>query len=104
MAIDIFVSLTLKKFKMKKILALFLLAGSMSLMAQDKSKVFSSTEMVWYGMDFTKATFVGQFDQGMGAAPANGLDMKNKYIPAWNNLIAGEQKKFDLCRAFRKDK
>jgi hypothetical protein len=88
---------------MKKLVALLLLAGSMSLTAQDKSKVFSSTEAVWFGLDFTKATFVGQFDQGAGAAPANGLDIKNKYIPAWNNLIAGEQKKYDLKKAFRKD-
>jgi hypothetical protein len=88
---------------MKKLFALLLLAGSISLMAQDKSKIFSSTEAVWFGMDFTKATFVGQFDQGMGAAPATGSDMKAKYIPAWNNLIAGEQKKFDLRKTFRKD-
>jgi hypothetical protein len=88
---------------MKKLIAFLLLAGSLSLTAQDKSKVFSSTEAVWFGMDFTKATFVGQFDQGMGAAPATGSDMKVKYIPAWNNLIAGEQKKFDLRKAFRKD-
>jgi hypothetical protein len=88
---------------MKKLLSLLLLAGSMSLTAQDKSKVFSSTEAVWFGLDFTKATFVGQFDQGMGAAPATGSDMKAKYIPAWNNLIAGEQKKYDLKKAFRKD-
>jgi len=88
---------------MKKIFALLLLAGSISLNAQDKSKIFSSTEAVWFGLDFTKATFVGQFDQGMGAAPGNGLDMKNKFIPQWNNLIAGEQKKYDLKGTFRKD-
>ena len=88
---------------MKKLLTLFFLAGCIGLTAQDKSKIFSNTELVWFGLDFTKATFVGQFDQGMGAAPANGLDMKNKFIPQWNNLIAGEQKKYDLKRAFRKD-
>jgi hypothetical protein len=88
---------------MKKIVTLALVVCAMVFKAQDASKVFSSSEMVWFGLDFTKAKFVGQFDQGMGAAPATGSDMKNKFIPEWNALIVKEPQNFDLRKTFRKD-
>ncbi|MBK7667332.1 MAG: hypothetical protein IPJ32_08280 [Sphingobacteriaceae bacterium] len=65
--------------------------------------MFSATEIVWFGMDFTKAKFVGQFDQGMGAMPATGGDMRNKWIPQWNALIQNEQQNFDIKKALNKE-
>lgn len=88
---------------MKKIVLSLLLLSGFVFKAQDASKVFSATEIVWFGMDFTKTTFVGQFDQGMGAMPATGGDMKNKWIPQWNSLIATEQQNFDFKKALGKD-
>ena len=88
---------------MKKLILVVALAGLVSAKAQDKSKVFSATEIVWFGLDFTKAKFVGQFDQGMGAMPATGQDMKNKWIYQWNSLIVSEQQNFDMRKAFKKD-
>ncbi len=84
------------------VFGLLLLSG-IALKAQDASKVFSATEIVWFGMDFTKAKFVGQFDQGMGAMPATGGDMRNKWIPQWNALIQNEQQNFDLKKALNKE-
>ncbi len=86
----------------KVILSAMFIAFIGSAMAQEK-KVFSVNEIVWYGCDFTKAKFVGEFDQGMGAMPAKGYDMRTKWIPAWNTLIAKEQKNFDFKKAFEKD-
>lgn len=89
---------------MKKSIVLFLLITSISgIKAQDAKTIFSTNEIVWFGLDFSKAKFVGSFDQGMGAAPATGSDMRNKYVNQWNDLIAKEQPKFDLRKAFRKD-
>jgi hypothetical protein len=89
---------------MKKLIVIsFLIAGTIPAKAQDAKAVFSSNEIVWFGLDFSKAKFVGSFDQGMGAGPASGSDMKNKYVPGLNDLIAKEQPKFDLKKAFRKD-
>lgn len=68
----------------------------------DAKKVFSTSEIVWYGMDFTKARFIGTFDTGMGLNPADGVELRNKWIPAWNNLVVAEQHNFNLKRAFRK--
>ncbi|HEY0031366.1 MAG TPA: hypothetical protein VGC65_11445, partial [Bacteroidia bacterium] len=89
---------------MKKIiLAVLTIAGSMGVKAQDAKSALSATEIVWFGLDFTKAKFVGGFDQVGGAAPASGSDMKTKWIPGWNMLIATEPQNFDLKKAFRKD-
>lgn len=77
--------------------------ASKSMNAQSAKEVFSAKEIVWYGLDFTKAKFVGQFDQGFGAMPATGSDMRNKWIPEWNTLIAKEPQNFDLKESFRKD-
>jgi hypothetical protein len=89
---------------MKKIILsvmLFTLAGSA--IAQDKGAVFSTNEIVWYGLDFSNAKFIGTFDQGAGIAPATGYDMKTKWIAQWNALIAKEQPHFDFRKAFQKD-
>lgn len=88
---------------MKNIVIACLLLAGLNLKAQDASKVFSATEIVWFGMDFTKAKFVGQFDQGMGAMPATGGDMRNKWIPQWNSLISTEQQNFDFKKALDKE-
>ena len=71
--------------------------------AQDSKAIFTTNEIVWYGLDFTKAKFVGGFDQVGGAGAATGSDMKSKWIPSWNALIINEQPKYDLKKTFRKD-
>ncbi len=86
----------------KLIIFAFIIVSSLSVNGQS-SKAFDATEIVWYGLDFTKAHFVGQFDQGMGAAPASGADIKNKWVGQWNALIAKEPQNFDFKKAFKKD-
>jgi hypothetical protein len=89
---------------MKKLIVFTLMIMSIgTAKAQDAKAVFSANEIVWFGLDFSKAKFVGSFDQGMGLGPATGSDIKNKYAGGWNDLIAKEQPKFDLRKAFRKD-
>jgi len=89
---------------MKKIIAFSLLiACTTAAIAQDAKAVFSTNEIVWFGLDFSKAKFVGAFDQGMGLGPATGNDIKNKYAGGWNDLIAKEQPKYDLRKTFKKD-
>ena len=63
----------------------------------------AAKEIVWYGLNFTEAKMVGQFDQAMGAAPATAAEIKNKWIPAWNNLIIAEPQNFKLKEAFEKE-
>jgi len=65
---------------------------------QDPKSVFTSTDIVWFGLDFTHARFVA-FDQTGNTAS----DLKYKMMPAWNNLFVTEQPKYDLRKTFRKD-
>lgn len=89
---------------MRKTCILFILAlvGN-SLWGQDSKAIFSSKEIVWYGLDFSKAHFVGSFDQGFGYLTASGYDMKTKWIPEWNGIIVREPANFDFKKAFKKD-
>ncbi|MFN8116142.1 MAG: hypothetical protein U0W65_08515 [Bacteroidia bacterium] len=89
---------------MKKIILSLLMVSTLSVFAQFTAKdVFSSKTIVWYGLNFSEAKMVGQFDQAMGAGPASGSDIKNKWIPQWNSLIMTEQKNFKIKEAFQKD-
>lgn len=89
---------------MKKIiLSLLVVASGTFAKAQDAKSALSATELVWFGLDFTKAKFVGGFDQVGGAGVATGSDMKTKWIPGWNALILNEPQHFDFKKSFRKD-
>jgi hypothetical protein len=68
----------------------------------DTKSVFTSDEVVWMGLDFTRSHFIGNFDQGLGFAPATPEELRDKWIPSWNNLIPAEPANFDLKRTFRK--
>lgn len=89
---------------MKKIVLCLLLATASTGFAQFTAKdVFSSKSIVWYGLNFSEARMIGQFDQAMGAGPATASDLKNKWIPGWNALIQTEQKNYKIKEAFQKD-
>jgi len=64
--------------------------------------LFNTDEIVWFGLDFSKAKFIGHFDQAAGAAPATSGDIKHNYVAAWNNLIPSEPKRYDIGKTFRK--
>jgi hypothetical protein len=89
---------------MKKIVLCLLLATASVGFAQFTAKdVFSAKSIVWYGLNFTEAKMVGQFDQAMGAGPASASDLKNKWMPNWNGLIQSEPKNFKIAEAFQKN-
>ncbi|MCW3085321.1 MAG: hypothetical protein JWP12_2687 [Bacteroidetes bacterium] len=89
---------------MKKIIIAVLISiTALQMNAQSAKDIFTTNEIVWYGLDFTQAKFVGQFDQGFGAMPATGLEMKNKWVGQWNGLVAKEPQNFKLKEALRKD-
>ncbi len=88
---------------MNKVLFFVFLCASQFTWAQYTAKdVVTTDKMVWYGLDFSKAKMIGQFDQGNGIAPASGNDIKLKYIPGWNAVILNEPQKYDLNKTFRK--
>lgn len=89
---------------MKKLILILLSVVTFSVFSQNTIKeVFTSNTIVWYGLNFSKAKMIGQFDQAMGAGEASGSDLKNKWIPAWNSIILTEPKNFKIKEAFQKD-
>lgn len=89
---------------MKKLILIVLSAVSFNVFSQNTVKeLFTSNTIVWYGINFSKAKMIGQFDQAMGAGEATGSDLKNKWIPAWNSIILTEPKNFKIKEAFHKD-
>ncbi len=89
---------------MKKVVLCLLLATASIGFAQFTAKdVFTSKSIIWYGLNFTEAKMVGQFDQAMGAGPATPEALKTKWMSGWNGIIASEPKNYKLKEAFRKD-
>lgn len=64
--------------------------------------VFTDNALVWYGLDFTKARFIGKFDEGFDSKPTSANELISGYIPAWNRLVVQEPRNFDLKNTFRK--
>lgn len=88
----------------KIILSLLVILTASGFKGNDEKSALSATELVWFGLDFTKAAFTGGFDQIGGAGIATGSDMKTKWIPGWNAMLMNEPEHFDLKKSFRKDK
>lgn len=66
------------------------------------NSIFTNNELVWYGLDFTGAKFIGKFDEGFDSKPTSATELISWYIPAWNRLVLEEPRNFDLKSTFRK--
>lgn len=80
---------------MKKIILFIFLISSTVLISQE-NPVFDSKDMVFYGLDFTKARFTGGF--GL-TSPAT---MQDKYMPALNELMIDERRRYDVAKSYKK--
>jgi hypothetical protein len=73
------------------------LMSHFSAFAQSAKDIFEKREIVFLGIDFSQARFIGSGEF------LNHYEIKNKYIPAWNNLILKERDKYDVKKYFRMD-
>lgn len=81
---------------MKKLTLLFVaVAGFAALKAQDVKTVFNSEEVVWFGLDFTKAKLIGVTDEKPDV-------IVKEYLEAWNQPMLYERDKFPIEGTFRK--
>lgn len=72
--------------------------------ASQKRNVLRSDEpLTWLGLDFTQVAFTGSADQYGGAGVVTDDQMREKYIPAWNDLFINEQKKYDVAKYLNRD-
>lgn len=75
-------------------LATFVFAPSVH--AQKKKSI--SGKVIFYGVDFSKARFIGT--EGF----TNPADLQQNYLPKWNHLILNEKEKYDVGLALKKSK
>lgn len=89
---------------MKKIVLSLLVAAAGSLFAQNTAtEIFTTKSIVWYGINFSEAKMIGQFDQAMGAGAATPDMLKTKWMSGWNSLVISEPKKYKIKETFRAD-
>jgi len=83
---------------MKKTWSLFLLMA-FAISAYSQDQVFKTDKMTFYGLDFTKV----RIDENSGVTafyePAT---FQDKYIPAINELLIDEMKRYDVGRSYSK--
>jgi hypothetical protein len=70
--------------------------------AQSEKDVIAASELTWFGIDFSKAQFVGSFNQFAEAGEKGGDQIKHTFFPAWNDVVANEREKYDLKKAYNK--
>ncbi len=91
---------------MKKVILSFMtiaLAAGSALAQFTTKDVFTKDEIVWYGIDFSKAKLIGQFAEGMGiGGEKKGNELKTKFIPAVNMAVVNSPKKYPLKEAMDK--
>jgi hypothetical protein len=88
---------------MKKISVVFVAVFmSVVAIAQSEKDVIAASELTWFGIDFSKAQFVGSFNQFAEAGEKGGDQIKHTFFPAWNDVVANEREKYDLKKAYNK--
>lgn len=85
--------------KLFVVAALIIAAYCSKSIAQDVSGVFTSTEIVWFGVDFSNVKFVGNT-----ADFANLSDIRDRQFSSINGLFISEPDKYNTKKAFKKDK
>lgn len=75
------------------------LCMSSNAVAQNVEKLKSADEVIWFGLDFTKAKMIGSTEAGFSDPDA----IVNHFFEGWNNLVINEPKKYYLAKALSKN-
>ena len=90
----------------KSIIVFFLTITTLSLtalFAQTKEDIFNSaTPVTWLGLDFSKTKVFGTAAQFGNVGEITNVQMRDKYIPEWNQLFINEMKKYDIANAIHR--
>lgn len=83
-----------------KILFVIFLISSEVAFSQTSQDVFTSKTIVYYGLDFSKTKFIGEFSD---ITPSNASELRDIYFVKWNNVIISESDKYNLKKFYKKD-
>lgn len=69
----------------------------------NKADIFkSSADITWLGIDFSEVKFIGPATGWGDEGTKSPTEMRDKYFPAWNELIMNEPKQFKIAEAVSK--
>ncbi len=74
-----------------------------NIMAQSANEALLADEITWYGIDYSRVKLIGEFSQFGEAGVKSESEIRDKYFPAWNELVLKEASKYNIKSAFRKD-
>ncbi len=81
---------------MKKIcILLFAFVQCGIIFSQSKEELKNAESITWFGVDFSESRFIGQHDF------KSPWELKEKLIPAWNQIILHEPEKYNLKTYFK---
>ncbi len=82
-------------------IALLFLFTSLQLRAQfTKADIFkSSVDITWLGVDYSEVKFIGPATGWGDEGTKTPTEMRDKYFPAWNELMVKEAKVFKIAEA-----
>jgi len=87
------------KFKLLAAL-LFVAVNVKQLSAQSKADVFNpNVPITWLGLDYSQTKIIGPAYQFEHSGEITSGEVRDKYIPGWNELFIVEQKKYDIAKA-----
>lgn len=55
------------------------------------------TNIHWLGIDFSHVKLIGEFSHSIGREELSNTEIRDRYFPAWNNLIIAEPNKYDIA-------
>lgn len=87
---------------MRSILMILFYALTISnIKAQQVEDILKTSEIVWYGLDFSNAKFIGNFGHTKDAVSVEN-QIKNLLIPDWNAIVIEEPQNFNLNTTLNK--
>ena len=91
---------------MKKLLTFTLAFVSFVSWAQTRYTArdfFTEKSVAWYGIDYSRAKFIGSFAQFKDAGTLDGKALVDKYFSGWNAVIPHEPQKYDVAKFLNKE-
>lgn len=89
------------KKNVRLLLILIAVIGQISVMGQyKKADIFKiSNDVTWLGVDYSELKFIGPASGWGEVALKTPTEMRDRFFPAWNELIVKEEKAFRLADA-----
>lgn len=78
------------------LLLFFIIALFIPSIKSQELDVFKADNMVFYGLDFSESKFLG------GSGQTSMIAMQDKYMPALNELMIDERRRYDVASSYQK--